>query len=174
MHIIELNVSKLKLHQIDAACRDLGRLQSQLRGQPVKVELEDLGRATRNHHLFVARTETRHALDEARSHPKFVPYGDPTYMEYVIYGMAILIRVEKLSRRIGLVEDVVVDESRRGQGLGRLLMEALIQRASELGLTSLKLTSRPTREAAHALYQKLGFERYDTDHFRLNLPPRGA
>jgi len=73
---------------------------------------------------------------------------------------------------IGHVDDVVVDEALRGSGVGRLLMEAVHAEARGLGLRHLDLTSRPAREAANALYQSLGYERRDTNVYRLRLQPR--
>lgn len=71
---------------------------------------------------------------------------------------------------VGHVDDVVVDEA-RGGGVGRLLMEAVHAEARRLGLQHLDLTSRPAREAANALYQSLGYERRDTNVYRLGLQP---
>ncbi len=72
---------------------------------------------------------------------------------------------------VGHVDDVVVDEALRGSGVGRLLMEAVHAEARRLGLRHLDLTSRPAREAANALYQSLGYERRDTNVYRLRLQP---
>lgn len=70
---------------------------------------------------------------------------------------------------VGHVDDVVVDEASRGQGLGRRLMEAVHAEARRLGLRHLDLTSRPSRESANALYQSLGYERRDTNAYRLRF-----
>lgn len=64
------------------------------------------------------------------------------------------------------IEDVVVDESARGQGVGELLTRAMLDRAHELGAVSVDLTSRPAREAANRLYGRLGFEVRDTNVYR--------
>jgi len=64
------------------------------------------------------------------------------------------------------IEDVIVDEDARGIGVGEALTTAAINEARERGVRSLDLTSRPSREAANALYQKLGFERRDTNVYR--------
>jgi ribosomal protein S18 acetylase RimI-like enzyme len=72
---------------------------------------------------------------------------------------------------VGHVDDVVVDEALRGHGIGRLLMEAVHAEARRLGLRHLDLTSRPARQAANALYQSLGYERRDTNVYRLRLLP---
>lgn len=69
----------------------------------------------------------------------------------------------------GRVEDVVVSEAARGHGVGRQLMLALHAEARRLGLRQLDLTSRPTREAANHLYRSLGYERHETNVYRLTL-----
>ncbi|MDH4330460.1 MAG: GNAT family N-acetyltransferase [Candidatus Moranbacteria bacterium] len=66
---------------------------------------------------------------------------------------------------IGRVEDVVIDESARGGGLGRMIMDDLLNLAQEKGLAYLNLTSNPKRIPARRLYESLGFEIYDTGVF---------
>jgi ribosomal protein S18 acetylase RimI-like enzyme len=67
------------------------------------------------------------------------------------------------------IEDVVVDEGSRGQGIGRALSLAALERARELGAKTVDLTSRPSRQAANALYQGIGFQRRDTNVYRFEL-----
>lgn len=86
-----------------------------------------------------------------------------------IVGMATLIITHKLSGISSQVEHVVIDEKYRGQGLGETLMKKLIERAGIHNAKSVVLTSRPARAAANKLYQKLGFERKETNVYRLNL-----
>jgi ribosomal protein S18 acetylase RimI-like enzyme len=69
------------------------------------------------------------------------------------------------------VEDVVVDESARGRGIGEALTLRAVELAREAGARSVELTSRPTREAANRLYRRLGFEERETNVFRLTLDP---
>ncbi|MDQ3570488.1 MAG: GNAT family N-acetyltransferase [Actinomycetota bacterium] len=64
------------------------------------------------------------------------------------------------------IEDVVVDESTRGQGVGEALSRRALELAAEEGARTVDLTSRPSREAANRLYQRLGFERRDTNVYR--------
>ena len=66
----------------------------------------------------------------------------------------------------GWVEDVIVDEASNNQGIGRLLLDAMVARARELGCKTVDLTSRPSREAANHLYRKAGFEDRDTNVYR--------
>ncbi|MFS8585658.1 MAG: GNAT family N-acetyltransferase, partial [Acidimicrobiia bacterium] len=61
------------------------------------------------------------------------------------------------------IEDVVVDGAARGRGVGEALTRAMLDRARELGCRTVDLTSRPSREAANRLYQRLGFERRETN-----------
>jgi ribosomal protein S18 acetylase RimI-like enzyme len=69
------------------------------------------------------------------------------------------------------IEDVVVDESARGRGIGEALTVRAVELAREAGARSVELTSRPTREAANRLYRRLGFEERETNVFRLTLDP---
>jgi ribosomal protein S18 acetylase RimI-like enzyme len=67
------------------------------------------------------------------------------------------------------IEDVVVDEAARGHGVGDLLNRAALDRARELGAKTVDLTSRPSREAANRLYQRIGFIARDTNVYRFTL-----
>ncbi len=64
------------------------------------------------------------------------------------------------------IEDVVVDESARGKGVGAALNTEAISLAQKLGAKSIDLTSRPSREAANRLYQRLGFEKRESSVYR--------
>ena len=67
------------------------------------------------------------------------------------------------------IEDVIVDEAATGGGIGQLLTSAAINRARQSGARTLDLTSAPRREAANHIYEKLGFERRETNVYRFNL-----
>lgn len=67
------------------------------------------------------------------------------------------------------IEDVVVDEAARGQGVGALLTEEAIRRARDAGARSLDLTTRPTREAAGRLYERAGFKQRETRLYRYSF-----
>jgi ribosomal protein S18 acetylase RimI-like enzyme len=69
------------------------------------------------------------------------------------------------------IEDVVVDESARGRGIGEALTMRAADIARDAGARSVELTSRPTREAANRLYRRLGFEERETNVLRLTLEP---
>lgn len=67
------------------------------------------------------------------------------------------------------IEDVVVDESARGHGVGEALNATAIEEARRRGAKDVSLTSRPAREAANRLYQRLGFQPYETNVYRYKL-----
>ena len=67
------------------------------------------------------------------------------------------------------IEDVVVDESARGQGAGVALTLEALRLAQEAGARTVDLTSRPSREAAGRLYERVGFEVRSSRLYRFNL-----
>ena len=64
------------------------------------------------------------------------------------------------------IEDVVVDQAARGQGVGEALVSEAIRLAGESGVRTVDLTSRQSREAANALYEKVGFRARETNVYR--------
>jgi ribosomal protein S18 acetylase RimI-like enzyme len=67
------------------------------------------------------------------------------------------------------IEDVVVDESARGRGTGEALVAEAIRLASGSGARTIDLTSRPSRESANRLYEKVGFQARKTNVYRYDL-----
>lgn len=67
------------------------------------------------------------------------------------------------------IEDVVVDADARGHGVGELLNRAALDEARSRGAKDVSLTSRPSREAANRLYQRIGFEPRETNVYRFEL-----
>jgi len=64
------------------------------------------------------------------------------------------------------IEDVIVDDSARGQGVGLLLTEEALNRARKTGARTVDLTTRPSRVAAGRLYERAGFTQRDTRVYR--------
>lgn len=67
------------------------------------------------------------------------------------------------------VEDVVVDEAARGQGIGEALLRYAIRAAQDSGADGVALTSNTKRFAANKLYQKIGFKRWETNLYYYKL-----
>lgn len=86
-----------------------------------------------------------------------------------IIGSLTLVVFRTLTGVRAWIEDVVVDEAARGQGAGEELVREAIRLADESGARTLDLTSRPSREAANALYEKVGFHARETNVYRYDL-----
>ena len=67
------------------------------------------------------------------------------------------------------IEDVVVDDSARGHGAGEALNQAALDFAKANGSITVDLTSRPSREAANRLYQRMGFKLRESNLYRYEL-----
>jgi GNAT superfamily N-acetyltransferase len=68
----------------------------------------------------------------------------------------------------GLLEDVFVDESQRGSGVGSALVKEVVAAARGAGCYKLIATSRTSRPKVHELYERLGFEKHGVE-FRMNF-----
>jgi ribosomal protein S18 acetylase RimI-like enzyme len=86
-----------------------------------------------------------------------------------IVGIATLVTFRIPTGLRAWIEDVVVDEAARGQGVGDALTRAMVERSREFGAVTVDLTSRPSREAANRLYQRAGFVQRDSNVYRFDL-----
>ncbi len=141
-------------------------------------------------HVVEAQTVDQRLLDAFErltpqlSSSGIVP-GEDVLTEIVASPATVLLMAEDEGRYVGSltlvlfriptgmrawIEDVVVDESARGRGVGSALNVAAIERAQRVGARTVDLTSRPSREAANRLYRRLGFEARDTNVYRYEGP----
>lgn len=128
------------------ACR---RLLPQLSSSAAPLGADDLVRIA-NHQantLFVARSQ-----------------GD-------LVGMLTLVTFPLPSGLRARIEDVVVDQDARGQGVGTALTMAALGLAQQMGARNVDLTSRASRVAANRLYQQLGFQLRDSNVYRYRPRP---
>ncbi len=86
-----------------------------------------------------------------------------------VIGMATLVLIKIPTGKSGRIEDVVVDDQYRGQGIGTALIQKLIIEGKKLHLKKIDLTSKPERIEANKLYQNLGFQKYDTNVYRMKF-----
>jgi ribosomal protein S18 acetylase RimI-like enzyme len=70
------------------------------------------------------------------------------------------------------IEDVVVDQAARGQGVGETLTMEALRLARGAGARTVDLTVRPEREAAERLYRRLGFKRRTSSVYRREFSER--
>lgn len=65
------------------------------------------------------------------------------------------------------IDDLVIDEAYRGQGIAKQLLNQAIRLAKEKGAAYIDLTARPRRAEGNSLYEKFGFQKRDTNVYRL-------
>lgn len=87
----------------------------------------------------------------------------------VVVGALTLVTFRVPTGMKAWIEDVVVDDEARGRGVGESLSRAALDAAQRRGIDSVSLTSRPSRAAANRLYQRIGFERRETNVYRFRL-----
>ena len=68
------------------------------------------------------------------------------------------------------IESVVVHSGCRGKGYGKELMRAMVEAAKDLDVHHIQLTSNSARVAANRLYRALGFEKYETNCYKMPIP----
>jgi ribosomal protein S18 acetylase RimI-like enzyme len=86
-------------------------------------------------------------------------------------GTLALVIVPNLSHRgapFAIIENVVVDESKRSQGYGEALIREAVERARKAGCYKVSLTSNKSRQEAHRFYARLGFQA-SHEGFRVTL-----
>jgi GNAT superfamily N-acetyltransferase len=110
---------------------------TEARTPPTLAQLEDV---VSNQTLLVARDDDGRILGT---------------MTFVLYRVASGVK--------GRIEDVIVDESARGKGVGEMLVREGMRLANEAGVLMLELTSMPYRQSANRLYKRLGFVRKPTN-----------
>lgn len=86
-----------------------------------------------------------------------------------LLGMASLATYCVPSGKKGWIEDVVVDQSQRGRGIGRQLVQRLVEEAWQLGCTDLLLFTGHERKPAIALYESIGFRRKESHLYTMKL-----
>src|SRR5580658_6039242 len=129
-----------------------GKLIPQLSGSAPPLTLAGLAEviAAPATHLFIAR--------------------DPAAGRRIVGTLTLVIfRIPTAIR--AWIEDVVVDDSVRGRGVGEALVQASLKLALERGAKTTDLTSRTSRKAAHRLYEKSGFHVRDTSVYRHGPKP---
>lgn len=135
----------MRIEQVQEANEELleaiERLLPQLNEARTPPTLDQLAQTVRDQTVLVARAEES---------------GQ-------IIGTLTLVLYRVASGLKGRIEDVIVDEAVRGQGVGEALAREGMARASDARVLMLELTSMPYRETANRLYKRLGFVRKPTN-----------
>lgn len=91
-----------------------------------------------------------------------------------VAGLSILTVIDTFTRKMGYINDVVVDAAYRRHGVGRMLVDAMNAMARQMGCDFTDLTTSPQRQAAHNLYISAGFIPLKTGVYRFDLRERPA
>lgn len=86
----------------------------------------------------------------------------------VAHGYMYIIKNDFHDESYALFEYFSVDEAYRGQGIATELIQAMIDKARELGCYKILMQSRYGRDALHQFYEKMGFHDHGKN-FRMNL-----
>lgn len=115
------------------------------------------------HPMTLTETMFRQLIDSENSHLFFL------MKEGQIAGMLTVGIYYSPTGGKAWIEDVVVDETFRGQGLSKRLVAHAIEFTQSKQIPLLMLTSNPKRIAANKLYQAMGFERKETNVYRMKF-----
>ncbi len=106
--------------------------------------------------------QIREIISSDNSHLFFAVDDNDTYMGMLTVGI-----YRSPTGKKAWIEDVVVDEAYRGQGVGKDLIAFAIQFTKQQHVDTLMLTSNPKRVAANSLYKNVGFEQRETNVYRM-------
>ena len=120
---------------------------------------------------FVADREVQtRGLEAILSDPKMGHIIVAKVSDEIVGMVGILYTISTaLGARVGLVEDMVISEGYRGQGIGSELLSYTIEFAREHGCRRLTLLTDGDNEVAHSFYKKAGFKPSTMVPFRLSL-----
>jgi GNAT superfamily N-acetyltransferase len=119
-----------------------------------------------SHTLVNQDTLSRMVCDSAST--LFVA-GETSPGQSRIVGTVSLITFHTLAGIQARIEDLVVDKSVRGQGVGKALINKALAQARSFHARSVDLTSRAMRSQANQLYRHMGFFQRDTNVYRYDL-----
>ena len=87
----------------------------------------------------------------------FVAKRDGIVVGFVLFAIWVTGGSGNVKRRILQIDSIAVEESCRGQGIGREIMEDIRALAKVRGCTDIQLSVYPQNDAAVTFYQKCGF-----------------
>ena len=142
--------------------------------EPRFIEIEDLkpDYLEAINRLIAQLSTSSHTFTEAELNSLIASPQSHLYaLEYdeKIIGMVTLCIYQCPTGRKSWIEDVVVDQNHRGKGYGKLMVRKAMEECQNRGNVTLMLTSRPSRIVANQLYQSLGFEKRETNVYKMKF-----
>ncbi len=106
-------------------------------------------------------TDAERIFDRMARYPNYKVYVAAKDNHIVgTFALLVMDNLGHLGTPSAIVEDVAVDPTLQGQGIGKKMMQHALQLASENGCYKLVLSSNLKRNRAHAFYESLDFERH--------------
>ena len=130
--------------------------------EPLRQRLEELQNQLTPQPSLLSEQTLRAVLDDSASHLYLLEE------ESRVVGMLTLGIYHSPTGSKAWIEDVVVDDACRGRGYGRALVAHAIEEAKRAGVKQLMLTSNSLRVAANKLYQAMGFEKKETNCYKMD------
>lgn len=142
--------------------------------EPRFIEIEDLkpDYLEAINRLIAQLSTSSHTFTEAELNSLIASPQSHLYaLEYdeKIIGMVTLCIYQCPTGRKAWIEDVVVDQNHRGKGYGKLMLRKAMEECQNRGNVTLMLTLRPSRIVANQLYQSLGFEKRETNVYKMKF-----
>lgn len=142
--------------------------------EPRFIEIEDLkpDYLEAINRLIAQLSTSSHTFTEAELNSLIASPQSHLYaLEYdeKIIGMVTLCIYQCPTGRKAWIEDVVVDQNHRGKGYGKLMVRKAMEECQNRGNVTLMLNSRPSRIVANQLYQSLGFEKRETNVYKMKF-----
>jgi ribosomal protein S18 acetylase RimI-like enzyme len=125
-------------------------------------------------HLTARSTDLQTSLQRTLADPASTLMVARQQAGSAVMGMITLVLYNVPTGMRARIEDLVVDPEWRKHGVGAQLVETAVAHARLAGADVVDLTSNPQREAANRLYLRLGFVHWQTNVYRLSLPPGPA
>ncbi|HWY79498.1 MAG TPA: GNAT family N-acetyltransferase [Candidatus Sulfotelmatobacter sp.] len=118
-----------------------------------------------NNYQPLTDEELRELLDSSQSFLFIARHNSTQTIAGMI--MAMIYRIPYTKK--AYIDDLIVDENFRKMGIATMLMHQAIETAKKHQAAYIDFTSRPQRAAGNNLYEKLGFQKRDTNVYRLSL-----
>ena len=142
--------------------------------EPRFIEIEDLkpDYLEAINRLISQLSTSSHTLNEAELNSLIASPQSHLYVlesDGQFIGMTTLCLYQCPTGWKAWIEDVVVDRNFRGKGYGKLMILQVMELCRKKGEVTLMLTSRPSRVVANQLYQSLGFEKRETNVYKMKF-----
>jgi ribosomal protein S18 acetylase RimI-like enzyme len=130
----------------------------------IKIAIDNFLKLLVDKPMFISELLLKELVTSDNSHLFFAIDENDHYMGMLTMGIYLSPTGKK-----GWIEDLVVSDKYRGQGVGENLTQFAIQFSQQKQVGLLMLTSNPARVAANNLYNKLGFEKKESNVYKMTF-----